>query len=117
MMKKRKIMTIITTLALMMAMNFSTVLAADFADCTAPETAEKEVSVMAAEISPRIAVSYTRTVTRNYASYSSIPTSISYTEYSEVYKGWFTGTLFFQDARYSNGYWIATFSGTMHGTI
>lgn len=81
----------------------------------------REETVTAEAVSPRIIHSYTKTVTKTYSSFYSIPTSISYEEYNSTLGVWFTGTLTLQSAKRDTSVsferWIATYTGTLIGNI
>ena len=69
-------------------------------------------------ITPRIIVSYDKEVGQKYAYYDNIPDHISYSEYSDEWHGYFSGTLWLDHiVRTSDGYWYAWFYGTLTGTI
>lgn len=68
-------------------------------------------------VSPRIIVSYTKTVAYDYNSYSAVPSSVSYSEYSEAYKTTCKGTLYVQSVIKYGSVYRATFKGTLVGNI
>lgn len=68
-------------------------------------------------VSTRIVHSYTKTVTKTYPSFSSIPESINYKEYNSELSAWFSGVLYLQSAVNCGSYWNATYTGTIVGNI
>jgi hypothetical protein len=65
--------------------------------------------------SPNFMYTYTKTVINYYSSYSSIPSSIDYPEYSNTW-GWCYGTLYLKSVVSSGSGWNATFTGTMYAS-
>lgn len=63
--------------------------------------------------SPKIIISYSKTVVKYYSSYYSVPQSISYSEYN--YGTWFSGTLYLTGVTENGSGWNATFKGTLYG--
>lgn len=58
---------------------------------------------------------YRKTITRYYSNQWSIPTYQYYSEYQSAFDSHFSGNLPLTAVRYSNGGWIATYSGTLSG--
>lgn len=56
---------------------------------------------------------YNKTVTRYYN--GPLPQTISYSEYNDGFQSTFSGTLYIQSVRRSNGGAYATYSGTLSG--
>lgn len=83
-----------------------------------PAPAEAVVSQEVEEtgISPRFVHSYTKTVTKTYGSYTSVPEYIYYEEYNMG--SWFSGKLFLKKVELqSNGLWLATYTGLLQGQL
>lgn len=67
-------------------------------------------------VTPDTTVQFFRSITRTYATYADIPTSIWYQEY--LYGSWFGGYLYLVKAvKNANGTWTATFEGYIIGQI
>ena len=67
---------------------------------------------------PRIIVSYDKVVRQKYAYFDSIPEHMSYSEYSEEWHGYFSGSLWLDHViDTADGYWFAWYYGTLTGTI
>lgn len=65
----------------------------------------------------RIVHNYKKTITKVYQSRSSIPDSISYSEYNNSLKSTFSGRLYLKSIKKTASGWQATFSGTLTGRI
>ncbi|MCI6732916.1 MAG: hypothetical protein MR487_11470 [Lachnospiraceae bacterium] len=67
---------------------------------------------------PRIIFSYEKEVRKRYAHFDDIPEHISYSEYSEEWHGYFSGTLWLDHyIETADHFWFAWFYGTLTGTI
>ncbi len=109
----KKLFSLLFAVALLCSLCIFPVSAVDVSD-----SATTEQETIAVPLAARIAVSYNKTITVNYASQSSIPTYYTYTEYNSEYNAWFTGNLALKSVtKMSKTKWVATFSGVMHGTI
>lgn len=64
---------------------------------------------------PYIIVNREKTVINTYSSYSSIPESISYSEYDSG--AWWHGILFLDSVQNNGTYWTATFTGHLQANI
>lgn len=83
---------------------------ATFFDSTGTNTLTEE--------SPRIEHSYSKTVTRTYASHTAALNLIYYEEFSSSMSTWFRGTLYLQSVvKTGTGDWIATYTGTLFGNL
>lgn len=58
---------------------------------------------------------YRKTITRYYSNTYSIPTYSYYSEYNSSFGSTFSGNLVLTGVRYSNGGWVATYSGQLSG--
>lgn len=67
-------------------------------------------------VTPYIMHHYNKTITQLYASPELAPASIYYKEYN--LNAWFEGTLYLQNiVIQSDGFWLATYIGTLQGQI
>lgn len=110
----RKLLSLLLTSVMLFTSGSFSVLAKEpsAAENSSPYSTQETITV-----SPRIVHSYKKTVKKVYKNLSSIPESISYSEYNADYEAWFSGTLYLQSSKkVSNGY-QATFSGTLVGRI
>ena len=85
--------------------------------CFAVEKAAKDGSGLGCEVNDgtRAYIHYTKTVVRTYTSLTSIPTSITYSEYNSTLGGWFSGTLYFVSCVKNGSIYEATFTGEIYG--
>ena len=79
----------------------------------ASETAESNmIQESESEVTPFWVYDYIITITKDYATSTSIPKSIFYEYYDSTY-GWMRGTLDYVSHVYSKGKYVATFRGRM----
>lgn len=108
----KKLISILLLLSLVLMLNTVTVFAAESA------SNDTETSSADTGASPRIIVSYEKEVVQKYAYFDNIPDHISYSEYSDEWHGYFSGTLWLLNiTETADHYWYAWFRGTLTGTI
>lgn len=108
----KKLISILLLTTMLITMNTVTAFAA--------ESGSGDTDTIQADtgITPCIIFSYPKEVCRQYAFYDSIPDHISYSEYSDEWHGYFSGTLWLDHATdNADGYWYAWFQGILTGTI
>ena len=108
----KKLISILLLTTMVLTMNTVTAFAAEsgFGDAN---TVQADTGA-----APCIIVSYEKEVRRQYAFFDSIPEHISYSEYSEEWHGYFSGTLWLDHyIDTADGYWFAWYYGTLTGTI
>lgn len=108
----KKLISILLLFCMILTLNTVTAFAAESGSGDT-ETISEDTGV-----TPRIIFSYDKVVCRQYAFYDSIPDHISYSEYSDEWHGYFSGTLWLDHVVESaDHYWFAWFKGTLTGTI
>ena len=108
----KKLISILLLTAMLLTMNTVTAFAAESGSGDA-DTVQADTGV-----TPRIIFSYPKEVCQKYAYYDNIPDHISYSEYSEEWHGYFSGTLWLDHATdTADHYWYAWFQGILTGTI
>ena len=108
----KKLISILLLTIMLLTMNTVTAFAAESGSGNG-ETIQAD-----AEVTPRIIFSYDKVVRRQYAFFDSIPSHISYSEYSDEWHGYFSGTLWLDHViERADHYWFAWFQGTLTGTI
>ena len=108
----KKLISILLLTTMLITMNTVTAFAAESGSGDA-DTVQSDTGV-----TPRIIFSYPKEVCRQYAFFASIPEHISYSEYSEEWHGYFSGTLWLDHVVDSaDGIWFAWYYGTLTGTI
>lgn len=88
-----------------------------FASSVSPTLSDNQVTLTSTDdgtVTPDIVhtIKYSKTITKWYTSYPN-SNPIYYTEYVSYYQSWATGWLALQSVVYTNGGWLATYSGTM----
>ncbi len=66
-------------------------------------------------VTPNIMVTREKTVVKTYSEFSSIPESISYSEFDMGV--WWYGVLFLESSENNGTYWYATYTGLIQGNI
>lgn len=108
----KKLISILLLTTMLLTMNTITVFAAESGSGDA-DTVHADTGA-----TPRIIVSYDKMVRQKYAYLGNIPDHISYSEYSEEWHGYFSGTLWLDHYIVTaDGIWFAWFYGTLTGTI
>lgn len=108
----KKLISILLLTTMLITMNTVTAFAAESGSGD-EETVQADTGV-----TPRIIFSYKKEVCQKYAYYDNIPDCISYSEYSDEWHGYFSGTLWLDHiVQTGDGYWFAWFKGTLTGTI
>ena len=108
----KKLISILLLTTMVLTLNTVTAFAAESGSGDA-DTVQADTGV-----TPRIIFSYEKEVRQKYAFYDSIPDHISYSEYSEDWHGYFSGTLWLDHViDTADGYWFAWYYGTLTGTI
>lgn len=108
----KKLISILLLTTMLLTLNTVTAFAAESG------AGDGETIQANAEVTPRIIVSYEKEVRQKYAYFDNIPEHISYSEYSDEWHGYFSGTLWLDHyVETADHYWFAWFYGTLTGTI
>lgn len=108
----KKLISILLLTTMLLTLNTVTAFAAESG------SGDRETVQADAEVTPRIIFSYDKVVCQKYAHYENIPDHISYSEYSDEWHGYFSGTLWLDHiVETADHYWYAWYQGTLTGTI
>lgn len=108
----RRMLSLILVLVLVLVLPLVTVVSAKTSDDVEIVSCALKVPESVGDASPYFLHRYEKTVINYYSNFDDVPSSIEYSEYSDEFRAWFSGTLYVKSVtRVANMRYEAVYSG------